>query len=185
MVDALREPTATKSVAASPAMECPLVPREYLKAPLPDDCQILQLADGRLMSYAEYGSKSPDAHTIIFCHGIPDCRLDACLLPSDQELAQKLNIRWIGIDRPGLGLSSMAPGRTILDWVDDLKQLLAHLSIDSYYIFSVSGGTAWALAASLLLPHDQIKGVGIMIGVAPWKAGMAGMSIFNRIGYTI
>lgn len=167
----------------SVAAKYPLVPKEHLKAPIRDECQILQLSDDRLMPYAEYGSKAPDAHPIIFCHGIPDCRLDACLLPSDQQVAEKLNIRWIAIDRPGIGLSSMQRGRTVLGWVDDLRQLIDHLKLPQYHIFSVSGGTGYALAAVMLLPREQIKGVGIMVGVAPWDAGMEGMSLLNRLGY--
>lgn len=168
---------------SSLAATCPLVPREHLKAPIPDECHVLQLSDGRLMSYAEYGSKDPYAKPFIFCHGIPDCRLDACLLPSDQRLAEKLNIRWIAIDRPGIGLSSRHEGRTVLGWVDDLKQLIDHLDLKEYRVFSVSGGTAYALAAAKLLPRAQIKAVGIMIGVAPWIAGTKGMSFANRLGY--
>jgi hypothetical protein len=52
------------------------IPREYLRYPLPDDCQVLELPDGRHLAYAEYGSKAPDAHSFILIHGIPDTRLE-------------------------------------------------------------------------------------------------------------
>lgn len=167
------------------APKSPLVLRKHLKVALPDDCQVLHLSDGRLMSFAEYGSKAPDAHSIIFCHGIPDCRLDACLLISDQEIAKKLNVRWIGIDRPGIGLSSTHESRNTLSWVEDLRELINALNLKSYYIFGVSGGTGYALAAAKLLPREQVRGVGIMIGVAPWESSTNGMSILNRIGYFV
>lgn len=109
--------------------------------------------------------------------------MDCCLLPQDQALAEKLNVRWIGIDRPGIGFSTIQPGRTTLDWADDARQLVEHLKLSSYYIFSVSGGTGYALAATKCLPHEQIKGVGICVGVAPLAAGTAGMSFVNRWGY--
>lgn len=137
------------------------------------------------MSYGDYGSRAPNARTFLFFHGIPDCRLDACLMPSDHALAEKLNIRWIGMDRPGMGLSTYRAGHTILDWVEDLKELISHLKLDSYHLFSVSGGTAHALAAAKLLPREKVRSVGIMVGVAPVQAGTAGMSLLNRIGYAI
>ncbi|RDL36549.1 Uncharacterized protein BP5553_05901 [Venustampulla echinocandica] len=161
------------------------VPREYLRYPVPDDCRVLKLPDGRNLAYAEYGSKAPDAHPFIFLHGIPDTRLDACLLPSDQAIARKLNIRWIGIDRPGIGLSTFHPNRTVLGWVDDLKCLIHHLKLSRYRIFSVSGGTGYALACAKLLPRDQLRSVGIGFGVGPWEAGLDGASLLNRIGLRV
>jgi pimeloyl-ACP methyl ester carboxylesterase len=143
------------------------VPREYLRYPLPDDCQVLKLPDNRLLAYAEYGSKAPDAHSFIFIHSIPDTRLDACLLSSDRAIAEKLNIRWIGIDRPGMGLSTFHPNRTVLSWVNDLKCLIRHLKLNRYRLFSVSGGTGYALACAKLLPREQLRSVGIAFGVGP------------------
>lgn len=134
------------------------------------------------MSFAEYGSKRPDARPVLFCHGIPDCRLDACLMPEDQAIAEKLNIRWIGIDRPGMAFSTIRPQQRCIDWAEDVRQLVDHLQLKSYYILSVSGGTGYALAAAKCLPREQVKGVGILIGVAPYKAGHEGMSLFNRWG---
>jgi pimeloyl-ACP methyl ester carboxylesterase len=154
-----------------------------MKVPIPDDCQVLQLHDGRLMSFVEYGSKRPDARPVIFCHGIPDCRLDACMTEKDLAIAERLNVRWIGIDRPGIGFSTPKAGRKIIDWVEDLRQLIDHLDLPSYYILSVSGGTGYALAAAKCLPREQIKGVGVAIGVAPTEAGMKGMSLINKWGY--
>jgi pimeloyl-ACP methyl ester carboxylesterase len=167
------------------AAECPLIPKEHLKIPIPDACQILQLPDGRLMSYGEYGSRASDARPFIFVHGIPDCRFDCVMLPSDEERARRMNIRWIGIDRPGMGLSTIHPGRTVTGWIDDLRHLINHLKLDSYRVLGVSGGTAYALAAAKLLPRDQLKSVGIMVGVAPWEAGLSGMSIVSRVGMTV
>lgn len=160
-------------------------PKEYLKYPLPDDCKLLRLPDGRHMAYAEYGSKARDAHPFIFIHGIPDTRLDACLLRSDKAIAERLNIRWIGIDRPGIGLSTFHPGRTVLGWVNDLEHLIDRLGLTQYRIFSVSGGTPYALACAKLLPRENLLSVGIAMGVGPKEAGKAGLSKLNRIGLSI
>ena len=148
--------------------------------PLPDNAKRLTLSDGRKMGYAEYGS--PSGHPFIFIHGIPDCRIDCTATPKDEALMKKLNIRWIGIDRPGIGLSSPQPNRTILDWTKDLQNLVDYLKLDTYRIFSVSGGTGHALACAKVLPREQLRSVGIMVGVGPWEAGLKGTSLRNWIG---
>lgn len=107
------------------------------------------------------------------------------MLESDQARARALNIRWIGIDRPGMGFSTMHPGRTVLGWVNDLRHLIDHLNLDRYHILSVSGGTGYGLAAAKLLPREQLRGVGIMVGVAPWEAGLSGLSLFNKLGMSV
>lgn len=137
------------------------------------------------MSYGEYGSKAADAHPFIFIHGIPDCRLDCAMLSADQERAERLNIRWIGIDRPGMGFSTMHPGRTVMGWIDDLQHLLDHLQVDQYRVLGVSGGTGYALAAAKLLPREKLRSVGVMVGVAPWEAGLSGTSVFNKVGINV
>ncbi|KAH7351204.1 Alpha/Beta hydrolase protein [Rhexocercosporidium sp. MPI-PUGE-AT-0058] len=157
------------------------VPQEYLKYPVPDDCKLLILPDGRHMAYAEYGSKAHDAHPFIFVHGLPDTRLDACLLSSDVTIAEKLNIRWIGIDRPGYGLSTFQSNRTVLGWVDDIQHLIRHLKLTKYHILSVSGGTPYALACAKLLPREGLLSVGIAMGVGPKEAGKEGLSMLNRL----
>lgn len=176
----LSVPRATLHHAS--AVNSPLVPKQHLKIPIPDDCQILQLPDGRLMSYGEYGSKAADAKPFIYVHGIPDCRFSSAMLPSDIQRAERLNIRWIGIDRPGMGLSTMHPGRTVTGWIDDLRHLIQHLNLKEYSLLGASGGTAYALAAAKLLPRKQLKSVGVMIGVAPWEAGLSGVSLLTRVG---
>ena len=139
------------------------VPRDYLKYHLPDDCQVLKFPDNRHLAYTEYGSKAPDAHPFIFVHGIPDTRLDACLLSTDRAISEKLNIRWTGIDRPGMGLSTFHPNCTVFGGVNGLQCLIHHLKLDRYQILSVSGGTAYALACAELLPREQLRSVGIAL----------------------
>jgi pimeloyl-ACP methyl ester carboxylesterase len=100
-------------------------------------------------------------------------------------MAKRLNIRWIGIDRPGFGFSTFLPGRTALGWVDDLRHLIRHLGLRKYRVLGASGGTPYALACAKLLPKDEILSVGVAFGIAPWEAGSKGLSIYNRLGMFI
>lgn len=143
------------------------VPKAFLAhyPPPPGDLQILVLPDGRHMSFAECGSNRPDAQPFINCHGFPGSRLTSN--PHVIAMLERLNIRWIGIDRPGIGFSTFHPNSTPIAWISDLRYLLAHLDLPKYRIFSGSGGAAYALAAALLLPRTQLLSVGVVAGIAP------------------
>ncbi len=64
----------------------------------------------------------------------------------------------IGIDRPGYGLSTPLPGRSIADWVPDGIAVADHLGIDRFVAVGVSTGGAYALALAALHP-DRVLGV--------------------------
>ncbi|KAK5634423.1 hypothetical protein RRF57_010136 [Xylaria bambusicola] len=61
------------------------------------------------------------------------------------------------VDRPGYGLSSPQPNRTILDHVKDIEYLAQHLGLDSYGCLGISGGGPYALACAAVLPADKLK----------------------------
>ncbi|PVH83840.1 alpha/beta-hydrolase [Cadophora sp. DSE1049] len=174
----ISRPFSTAIHSEAPNSTPPSIPSPHL--PLPDDAKILKLPDGRHMGYCQYGSLT--GTPIIFVHGTPDCRIDLTSTPKDLTLMQNLNIRWIGIDRPGIGLSSPNPGRTVSDWVPDVQNLIRFLNLEKsgYRILGLSGGTAHALACAKLLPREQVRGIGILAGVGPLNAGLGGMSVMNR-----
>lgn len=102
----------------------------------------LTLPDARKLGYAQYGSQA--GRTVFYCHGLPGARLEAAaLLP----MALKLNTRIIAVDRPGYGLSSPQPGRTLLDYAKDIRFLAEAIGLDSYGVLvrlhQVSGNAFW------------------------------------------
>lgn len=68
------------------------------------DTNILLLPDGRRLGYAECGD--PKGKPIFEFHGNPSSRLGSILF---DEAARRLDIRVIGIDRPGEGHFSLLP----------------------------------------------------------------------------
>jgi pimeloyl-ACP methyl ester carboxylesterase len=72
---------------------------------------MVTLDDGRTVGYAEFGSL--DGRSVLWCHGEPGSRLEA---EAFAPAATEHGLRIIGIDRPGYGLSSPRPGRSIVDW---------------------------------------------------------------------
>ena len=89
----------------------------------------LTLQDGRKLGYAQYGL--PTGRPVILHHGLACSRFDAAAF---HDVGQQLGVRVIGVDRPGMGLSSPQSTRTVLDLAKDVEQLTDHLKLDSYSV---------------------------------------------------
>jgi pimeloyl-ACP methyl ester carboxylesterase len=89
----------------------------------------LTLLDGRKLGYAQYGSLT--GRPVILHHGLAGSRFDAAAF---HEVGQQLNARIIGVDRPGMGLSSPHPKRTLLGFAKDVEHLTDHLKLERYAV---------------------------------------------------
>src|SRR5437879_6121564 len=87
--------------------------------------EAIRLADGRAIGYAEFGN--PEGQALFYFHGDPGSGLEARFLAQAAEVA---GVRLLGMDRPGMGLSTYQPGRQLLDWPDDVAELADRLGID-------------------------------------------------------
>lgn len=119
----------------------------------------IQLHDGRTLGFAEYGSST--GKPLFYFHGHPGSRLEAKFLADE---ALKAGIHLIGVDRPGMGLSTYKAGRSLLDWVDDVVGLADSLQIDRFSVVGFSGGGPYALACAYKVP-DRLNSCGIVSGV--------------------
>ena len=125
-----------------------------------------QLRDGRTLGYAEYGNSA--GTPLFYFHGHPGSRFEAGFFA---QQATHNGIRLIGIDRPGMGLSSYKAGRQFLDWPDDVVELADNLHIDRFAVARFSGGGPYALACAVKIPHRLlscgiISGVGVLVAFA-------------------
>jgi pimeloyl-ACP methyl ester carboxylesterase len=115
----------------------------------------LTLSDGRVLAWDVHGPAS--GIPLFYFHGAPSARIEAGFfgLP---EIADRLGIRLIVPDRPGLGLSDYQRGRTILDWPRDVIALADHLGLDRFSVLGYSGGGPYALACAQVIPErlDQV-----------------------------
>jgi pimeloyl-ACP methyl ester carboxylesterase len=115
--------------------------------------QTICLSSGRVVGFADYGR--PDGTAVIWCHGGPGSRLEpAYVAPA----AVEAGLRIVGIDRPGYGLSTPEPGRTIGGWVPEALAVADHLGIDRFVTVGISTGGAYALAVAALAP-ERVLGV--------------------------
>jgi pimeloyl-ACP methyl ester carboxylesterase len=119
----------------------------------------LRLPDGRALGYCEYGD--PLGTPLFYIHGHPGSRLEAGFLA---DAAAKHHARLIGVDQPGLGLSTYRPRRTLLDWPYDLVALADTMNIDRFAVVGFSGGGPHALACAYKI-SGRLTSCGIVSGV--------------------
>ncbi|KAJ4295512.1 hypothetical protein N0V90_007525 [Kalmusia sp. IMI 367209] len=143
--------------------------------------ETIRLPDGRDLGFATFGD--PSGAPAFFFHGSPSCRLEA---GEWHTAALNTNVRIIGVDRWGMGLSSLHPSGTLLDWPADILALSHHLGISKFHVFGGSGGGPYALAcAKALGGEDGLLGAGVVAGVAPPAAGMRGMALDRKVAFVL
>lgn len=123
--------------------------------------QTLTLRDGRTLAWTTYGDA--DGVPVVAVHGSPD---SATVWRLADGAARGTGVRLIAPDRPGFGASTAKAGRSILDWVDDLDELTAHLGLAGYRIVAISGGSPYALATAWRHP-DRVEALGLLSVIAP------------------
>ncbi len=140
----------------------------------------IPLSDGRSLAYAEYGD--PRGQPAFFIHGMPGSRL---FRPPD-EVTRKAGVRLITTDRPGFGLSTFQPGRSFLDWPNDIAHLADHLGIQKFAVAGHSAGGSYVAACAYALP-ERIKAAASISGAGPANSpgSTDGMVAMNRLGLSI
>ncbi|KXJ86966.1 Alpha/Beta hydrolase protein [Microdochium bolleyi] len=122
-----------------------------------------RLPSGRVLGYAEYGN--PSGTPLFVLHGFPSSRLEAGPLAA---IARSLDIRVIALDRPGFGLSTPQPGRTILDFTTDMGDFARAMHIPRFAVGGFSGGGPYALACAYAFPRSTLGAVGLFASGPPW-----------------
>jgi pimeloyl-ACP methyl ester carboxylesterase len=86
-------------------------------------------------------------------------------------------------ERPGFGRSDFQPGRRLLDWADDVRELADHLGLERFSVVGISGGGPHALACGARLAA-RIHRLGVVSGIGPLEAAGAtqGMAAQRRQG---
>ena len=147
--------------------------RDHAATAPPAQDRVIRLADGRALGFAECGD--PHGRPLFFFHGFGTSRV---ICPPD-EPARQLGIRLIAVDRPGIGLSEPAPGRRLLDWPKDIRELADRLQLESFSVIGWSGGGPYALACGYALP-DRVDAVAVVSSPAP-LAGNGEADYLRRI----
>jgi len=141
--------------------------------------KIIRLKDSRNLAYTEHGDAN--GKPVIFIHGNPGSRY---MRHPDENIVETLGIRMITPDRPGYGLSDFQSGRKLLDFPDDIQQLVDALEIDRFYVLGVSAGGPYVAATAYILQDRVLRG-SIVSGAAPFDRGdpLEGVNEAYRLAY--
>ncbi len=124
------------------------------------DGQTVVLADGRCIGYGSAGPS--DGRPALYMHGCPGSRLDI-RMPGVPGLLEQRGLRVIVPERPGYGRSDRHARRRVVDWADDVRQLVDALGIDRFVVYGYSAGGPHALACAARLP-DRVASVATVSG---------------------
>lgn len=119
------------------------------------------LPDGRLLGFDDVGD--PDGTPLLYFHGFGSTRL---IRHPDDTIAQRLGIRLLAVDRPGIGLSTSRPARRLLDFARDVGHLADSVGLDRFGIVAWSGGGPYALGCAWAL-GSRVTQVGLISTPAP------------------
>ena len=122
--------------------------------------QALILRDGRTLGYAEWGDLN--GKPIFLFGGSTSSRL---LRHSNESNLKASGIHLYTFDRPGTGLSTRQPNRTLLDWAEDIRDFAGQKNLDKVAVIGGSLGGAYAAACACMMP-DLLVCASIVSGVA-------------------
>jgi pimeloyl-ACP methyl ester carboxylesterase len=142
--------------------------------------QTLRLKDGRKLGYAEYGD--PAGEPLFFFQGTPSSRL----LHPDEVITAALGVRQIQLDRPGFGLSDFQPGRTLLNWPDDVAEVADLLELERFALVGISGGGPYVAACAYKIP-ERLTAVAMVSSGGPVDApgAMEGLPRERRLAVAV
>jgi pimeloyl-ACP methyl ester carboxylesterase len=123
--------------------------------------QTMTLRDGRTFAFHEYGDAA--GFPVMFTTGTP---VSGELGIAYDEDALKAGLRWISIDKPGYGLSSYDPKRSLSRYADDVRELADHLGIERFAAVGESGGGPHVYAIGRYLP-DRVTTIVSVSGLGP------------------
>ena len=116
----------------------------------------------RRLGFAEFGN--PRGRAVLWIHGTPGARRQ---VPEPARVAaQLLDLRIVGIDRPGVGASTPHRYTCIRDFASDVEPLLDALGIDTFAMIGLSGGGPYVLGCAHAMP-DRMMAAGLIGSVAP------------------
>lgn len=123
--------------------------------------RLIALPDGRRVAVAITGAA--EGRPLFIFHGLPGSRFQR---PPSTAYLHERNLQLITMDRPGVGRSDPAPGRTLLDFTKDLAAIADQLGHERFSVIGVSGGGPYALACAAAIP-ERLVSIAAVASVAP------------------
>lgn len=139
------------------------------------------LRDGRTLHV--YDDGDPAGKVVVQHHGTPGSGLG---YPPDNELGRERGLRILRYDRAGYGGSTPNPGRSVVDVVADIEDVLDALEVERYVSLGGSGGCPHSFACGAR--SERCLAAGAIAAPTPYPAEgldwMAGMGEENIVEFT-
>ncbi|RCV50127.1 alpha/beta fold hydrolase [Marinitenerispora sediminis] len=143
----------------------------------PERAGTTALPGGRRLGWAAWGPV--DGRPVLFCSGAAMGRS----LGFGAGLLQRLGVRLVAVDRPGLGASDPDPGRTLDSWARDVADLVAALGLRDPLAVGFSQGAPFALACAAA---GVVQAVAVVSGQDdlgdPQLAGLLPAEVAGMVG---
>jgi pimeloyl-ACP methyl ester carboxylesterase len=123
---------------------------------------VVRVGRRRVLGYAEFGD--PAGRLVLWHHGTPGARRQIPL-PA-RRAAERLGLRLVSVERPGVGDSTDHHYRRIRDWAADAATVVDHLGHETFAAAGLSGGGPYALACAHEFP-GRVAVVGLLGSVCP------------------
>ena len=123
------------------------------------DATSITTSDGRRIAYLEVGD--PQGPLVLHNHGGPSSRLEARFFA---DAATTHGVRFVGLDRPGIGQSSPQRDRTYAGWCDDMVAVADALGHHEFGVSGWSEGGPWPLAAAAYIDPARLRHVTSIAG---------------------
>ena len=122
-------------------------------------CRWVRAQDGRVVEYSVTGSARPDARTVVAGY------FAVTEEPASSTQAyESLNVRMINVSLPGLGMSSLHPGRKVAEWPQtDLDPILEAEDVRDFHVYGVSYGTIHAMAVAQHCGPGRVRTMGLRV----------------------
>jgi pimeloyl-ACP methyl ester carboxylesterase len=133
-----------------------------MDAPLLTAKDAIELSDGRRLSYSATGR--PGGIPILYFHGAIGAPPQADL--GLERTIDETGIRYLMVDRPGFAGSDPKPGRRVVDFAADVRELADRLGLARFSIVGVSAGAPYALACAAAMP-DRVATVASVSTIPP------------------
>lgn len=153
---------------------------DALAVPASADRQF-RLADGRRVTYREYGSHR--GYPVLALHGTPGSRLKYAA--ADAE-AHRLGLRLISPDRWGYGRTDAHDDPALGAYANDATGLVDALGIDRFSVVGISGGGPYAAAVAARLGR-RVGALALVAPVGPISGAVdAGdLRLFHRLCFNL
>ncbi len=123
---------------------------------------VVRVGRNRTLGFAEFGD--PAGRLVLWHHGTPGARRQIPL--GGRRAAERLGLRLVCVERPGVGDSTDHRYGCVRDWAQDAAAVADHLGHEELAVVGLSGGGPYALACAHELPH-RVAVVGLLGSVAP------------------